>query len=131
MKSAGKIPSKKHQLYVPKKLCKIINKAVDVDPAKRFQSALEMRRSLEKLNYAGYWTSDPQNPSELIGVGIKYLYSYEEQSINSNLYKFTAIKKNLKGKLTRISFFCKTNLTKKEKEKIKTSYFEWVINNAQ
>lgn len=131
MKLAGKIPLKKHQLFVPKKLCHIINKAVDVDPTKRFQSALEMRRSLEKLNYAGYWTSNPLNPSELIGIGKKYIYKYKAYAIKGNLFDFIALKENKRGVQRRISEFCKKNLSGKDKDKITSDYFQWVINNAQ
>ena len=131
MKSAGKIPSKKHQLYVPKKLCQIINKAVDMDPTKRFKSTLEMRRSLEKLNYAGYWTSDPLDSSELIGIGNNYIYKYKISATKRDLFDFIALKENKNGTQRKISAFCRKGLSGKDKDKITSNYFRWVIDNAQ
>ena len=51
-KANGKIPDRKsYQPFVPKKLKTIINKALNVNPSDRFNSALEMRRKLEKLHF--------------------------------------------------------------------------------
>lgn len=46
-----------HLSPVTSKLLSIRN-TVHVDPAKRYQSALEMRRALDQLSYSGYWSTD-------------------------------------------------------------------------
>lgn len=121
----------KSQPYVPQKLAKIIKKATELDPDKRYKSALEMRRDLEKLSFAGYWTTDINNPSELIGVGKTYTYSYTIEPDGNNRYNFVATKTKKGGRTTKISDHTKKNLTTKNLENHKKRYFEWVINNAK
>lgn len=130
-KLKGKIPSKKYQPYVPKKLASVINKAIEVDQNKRFSSAIEMKHALEKLHFPGYWTTNPDNTSELIGYGKKYTYTYEIIPKANNLFDFNAYQKSQEGRTTRKMDFCKKNLSLKEKDKLKKEYFEWVINNAK
>lgn len=130
-KIKGKIPSKKHQPYVPKKLVSIINKAIEVDPNKRFSSAIEMKHALEKLCFPGYWTTNPKNTSELIGYGKTCLYTYQIISKANNLFEFNAYQTNKNGRTTRKTEFCQKNLTVKDKDILLKEYFEWVINNAK
>lgn len=130
-KRRGELPSKKYRCFVPKQLKTIINKSIAVDPHKRYSSALDMRRALEKINFCGYWTSNPSNLNELIGIGMKYFYKYIIISKSNNLFDFKALKMNKKStRETQVSSFCKKNLTIKEKDKLTKEYFEWVINNA-
>ena len=42
--------------YIPKRLCRVVRKAVHPDLSQRYSSALDMRRELEKVKYRGYWT---------------------------------------------------------------------------
>ena len=130
-KLKGKIPSKKYQPYVPKKLASVINKAIEVDQNKRFSSAIEMKHALEKLHFPGYWTTHPDNTSELIGYGKKYIYTYEIIPKANNLFDFNAYQKSQEGRTIRKIEFCKKNLSLKEKDKLKKEYFEWVIYNAK
>lgn len=130
-KLSGKIPSKKYQPYVPKKLVAVINKAIEVDPNKRYSSAIEMKHALEKLHFPGYWTTNPENTSELIGYGNKYSYTYEIIPKAGNKFDFNAYQTNKDGKKTRKSEFCKKNLSLKDKDKLLKDFFEWVINNAK
>ena len=131
-KLKGKIPSKKHQPYVPKKLTSIINKAIEVDPKKRFSSAIEMKHALEKLCFPGYWTTNPNNTSELIGYGKNYSYTYEIVPKANNMFDFNACQtKNDNGRTTKITAYCKRNLSSKDKDRLLKDYFEFVINNAK
>lgn len=53
---AGEYPNRKHYRgFVPISIKKFINKAIEVDPGKRFQSAEEMRRALEAVPIAMDW----------------------------------------------------------------------------
>lgn len=131
-KNVRKLPSSIHQPYVPKKLARIINKATEVNPNKRFQSVLEFRRELEKLSFPGYWTTDDADTTKLIGKGQTYIYDYEIKPKPGDVFDFEAKRTNIKnGKSNRITDFCKKNLTKKDKDKHLYHYFEWVINNAR
>ncbi len=48
---SGKVPDRsKYRLYVPQKLITITNKALNIDPSKRYQSIDAMRRDIEGLN---------------------------------------------------------------------------------
>lgn len=53
------------QFFVPSSLNRVIAKAIAPDPAKRFPSALEMRRALEKIMLHGHWDLDESG--ELVG----------------------------------------------------------------
>lgn len=127
----GKIPSRKHKPYVPKRLAAVINKAIEVDPKKRYSSAIEMKHALEQLHFPGYWTTNPDNTSELTGYGNKYSYTYEIIPKAGNIFDFIAYQTNKDGKRTRKSDFCKKNIPLKDKEKLVRDFFDWVINNAK
>lgn len=130
-KLKGKIPSKKYQPYVPKKLATIINKAIEVSPEKRYTSAIDMKHALEKLYFPGYWTTNPDNTSELIGYGKNYSYTYEIIPKANNMFDFNAYQKSKDVRVTRKTDFCKKNLSLKDKDRLLKDYFEWVINNAK
>ena len=92
LKSKGKIPdTKNYEPFVPQRIKKIINTAVDSDPTKRYSSALEMRRELEKCFYPGYWTMDSNG--NLIGKGTKYQYRFEISPKKNSKFDFIPFKK--------------------------------------
>lgn len=131
-KKNGKIFASGTMPYVPKKLFQIIKKATDVNLGKRYASAIEMKHALEKLCFPGYWTTNPNNTSELIGYGKKYSYTYEVVSKANNLFDFNACQtKNDNGRTTKIAAYCKRNLSSKDKDKLLKDFFEFVINNAK
>lgn len=118
------------QPYVPKRIVPIIKKAMNKDRAKRYTSALEIRRDLEKLCFPGYW--DSAADGTFIGNGKNYDYKFVVVPKANGLFDFDAYQiKRDSGRRTKIGRFCITNLTKKELEKNKSSFFEWVINNAK
>lgn len=129
-KAIGKIPDiSSYEDFVPSRLKTIINKALNVDPSLRFSSALEMRRKLEKLNFAGYWTVD--STSNLIGIGKKYTYSFILETNSANSFNLIASKKNNEsGNITKVKDFVRKNLTKTAVVKLRKEYFNWVIENA-
>lgn len=118
------------QPYVPSKIVSIIKKALNKDADKRYKTALEMRRDLEKCFFPGYWTTDVNN--EFVGIGKKYEYRFNTNFKVGGFFDFNAIQTNKEsGRETKVSNFCKKNLKKRDFEKIKKEYFEWVINNAK
>lgn len=118
------------QPFVPSKIISIIKKALNADTTKRYKTALEMRRDLEKCSFPGYWTIDTNN--EFVGKGSKYDYKFNVIPKSGELYDFNAFKINqTTGNKTNVTNFCKKNLKEKDLEKIKKDFFEWVINNAK
>ena len=96
--------------YVPNGLRRIILKAVDPDLTKRFSSALEMRRELEKLEYPGYWTVTENG--DYIGRNGNYIYSFEKKKIARTRYDIVARRHhNISQRITCCTMFCGSNLT--------------------
>ncbi len=65
----------------------MILKAVHPDPVKRYTSALEMRRALEKLNYPGHWTVDAAGNE----VGKYGTYAFSHSAVPVGGAKFDVI----------------------------------------
>ncbi len=128
--SVSDITFSNYQPYVPKRLVSIIKKAMNEDRSKRYSSALEIRRDLEKLCFPGYW--DSSSDGTLIGKGKKFDYKFEIIPKAIDLFDCNAYQKNREtNKVSKISKFCSKNLSKKEINKHQISFFDWVINNAK
>lgn len=125
--SKGKLISDKDFLpYIPTAVKTVIKKATAHDATARYQSALEMRRALEKLTFPGYWTSD--ETGKLIGYKGNDQYFYKEEQLSEHIYNFVAKKRNQKSlRETKVMAFCKNNLTKSELEKQKNKFIHEVV----
>ena len=98
-----------YQLYVPRKIRRIINKAIDIDPNKRYQTALAMRRDLEQLSIKGYCTANSNG--NIVFISGNKEYRYEVKETDKNLYDFYVYQKNIKsGRETKASKFCKAKI---------------------
>ena len=96
--------------YVPSRLKRIIQRAADPDPSRRYGSALEMRRELEKLNYPGHWTIE--SSGEFKGRNGAYTYRYEQKKKVGNRFDVQAFRRTIKSEReTRISNYCHKNVT--------------------
>ncbi|WP_164168642.1 serine/threonine-protein kinase [Ruminococcus flavefaciens] len=105
-----------YQLYVPRKIRRIINKAIEADPNKRYQTALAMRRDLEQLSIKGYCTSNSNG--EKVFISGNKEYRYEVKEIDKNLYDLYVYQKNIKsGRETKASKFCKAKIRKADVKK--------------
>ena len=62
--------------WISKKVIRIINKATNKDPNKRYKSITEFKNALSKLNIIYDWTP-AKNSLEWNGVGAKYTYKIE------------------------------------------------------
>jgi serine/threonine protein kinase len=99
------ITDNKYQAYIPRKIRRIISKAIAINPEDRYQSALEMRRALEQLSLRGTCTSDVNGNIIIISKGNSY--RYEAHPITSKKSDFLVLKKNLKsGRETRATRYC-------------------------
>lgn len=130
LKASGKIPDPtKYELFIPSRIKKIINTAVNPDPNKRYSSALEMRRELEKCFYPGYWSMDSNG--KLLGYGKRYSYTFEILPKKSSLFDFVSYKKNIStGAENKIGAFAQKNIDNKQLNKVKQQFINWVIENA-
>lgn len=102
--------------YVPNRLGRIILKAVDSDLSKRYSSALEMRRELEKLEYPGYWTVTDNG--DYVGYNGNYRYSFEKKKIAGTRYDIVACKRHINSNsIKNCRRFCDSNLTNSKAKK--------------
>lgn len=110
---AGKIitPSR-YKFYVPMAIRKIINKSVAVEPSERYQTALEMRRALERVQLIGDCTAD--DLGNLILKREQNEYRYEIINKQKNVFNLNVYKKNIKsGNETRFCKYCLKGLSEK------------------
>jgi serine/threonine protein kinase len=115
-----------YQPFIPRNLKSVINKAIHIDPANRYKSALEMRRALERLSYPGCWTTD--SCGSFIGHSRRYTYRFEEQALTAHTFEFIAFKKfEDSGRETKISVYSNKNVTRKQKEILKRKFMQWVV----
>ena len=118
-----------YNLSIPKNLKTIINKSINTNPSKRYQSALQFRRALEHLTYPGYWTCDPSG--NWVGNNSTYEFTFHITPKNSNLFDLIAYKNNkTSGRKTRISMFSQNSITKPKLDEILRTFFQWVTTGA-
>lgn len=130
LKAKGKIPDiKNYEPFVPKKIKKIINTAVNPYFSRRYSSALKMRRELEKCFYPGFWTMDSNG--NLIGKGAKYHYRFEIIAKKDSKFDFIPYKKNISTyKETKIGVHTLKSADIKFIKKARITFINWVIENA-
>lgn len=99
------VTDSKYQPFVPRKIRRIINKAVSVDPEIRYQSALEMRRALERLYLKGDCTTNERGDVVLISNGKEFRYVIKP--ISDGKSDFTVYQKSIStGRETRAAKYC-------------------------
>ncbi len=99
----------KYQPFVPRKIRRIISKAIALNPADRYQTALDMRRALEQLSLAGTCTADANG--NIIFRNNGYSYRYEIQSLTAKTSNFIVYKKSDRtGRETRATKYCVQNI---------------------
>lgn len=128
LKARGKVPAAED--YMPfsgADINRVIRKATDPDPSKRFQSAVEMRRALEKIKYYGYWDCEPTG--ELFGIYGKYKYTFSTHKSKSG-FEMTAYKESDTGRTTRVSKFSSRGLSNTDFLKLKKNYFLAILTGT-
>jgi eukaryotic-like serine/threonine-protein kinase len=110
LKAKGGVPADEdYAPYIDRRLKRIIKKATAGAAAARFQSALEMRRALERVHFAGYW--DVDSSGHFVGVSGHYRYSFEVSS-SGTLLEMVSYKENTRtGRKTRVVRFCASGLS--------------------
>lgn len=115
----GKFPDRSaYREFIPNALRRVINKALNVDPAKRYQSATEMRRALEQVPLGINWIENQKTNS------IRFRSSHNGTVLQVKRLQnadSTCSVETKKGKsvstLRKVNKFCKENVTIKEAEK--------------
>jgi serine/threonine protein kinase len=118
--SQGKFPNRKHYRdFIPIALKRVINKALSVDPADRYDSAEEMRHALEQVNLCINWSEN------ILSNGVRWRSSHNGQVIqllkteNKDKTWNVELKKGAnKASLRRKNNLCTEKLSKKDAEKI-------------
>ncbi|WP_186393352.1 MULTISPECIES: serine/threonine-protein kinase [unclassified Pannonibacter] len=113
--------------FIPNAVCRAVMTSIAPNPAKRFQSALDMRRALEKLSYSGHWTVDATGM--LRGEDARHTYRFEQTPAVGSNASVSAFKTNrTSGRETRISQFTDKNLSKPEAGKLIVSFLKAVVD---
>jgi len=127
LKRKGKVPRKQDYLpFIPPSVARVIAKATKTDPADRFQSALEMRRALEAISIAGYWTTVATG--DYLGVSGNQTFRFSQYK-TSHGYKFDAFRTRLEsGNETRVAKMSGAKLDADELKKYKKTFMLSVVN---
>lgn len=117
---AGKFPNRnEYREFVPNSLRRVINKALNVDSSKRYQSAAEMRRALEQVPLGINWVEN--HKTSFIRWRTSHSGTVMEVKRIENLGGSWSVETK-KGKsvaeLRKIKRLCKDNILLKEAEKI-------------
>jgi eukaryotic-like serine/threonine-protein kinase len=114
--------------FVPPALRRVILRAIAPDPASRFQTALEMRREVEKLSYPGYWSVDANG--QLIGISGYYEFRFEKKPTGPR-FSVTSFKKNTRSNHeTRIYKFTARDLTSKQADALIDKLLKHVVSGS-
>lgn len=112
LKTQGKVPPPDGYMpFIIPALKRIIARATDPDPVLRFQTALEMRRALEKISMRGYW--DVKATGEFFGTLANNIYTFSISQSKAG-YEFSAFKENsVTKRKVRVSKFSVRGLTER------------------
>lgn len=106
--------------FIPISFKKLINKAMHIDPSKRYQSAEEMRRALEKIPICANWDEQKLSNGMKWITGIydkdKICHEVTRTKIN-NKYEIEVKKGSCKSSLRKINKLCAKNLSKGQAER--------------
>jgi hypothetical protein len=94
------------------------------NPVDRYQSALEMRRALEKIVVQGYWDIDSHG--RYIGMVGENKYSYEETS-QGPIHTLTAFKSGRSGLKRRVTAHCHASLSATKLSKVRRQFMRAVV----
>ncbi len=127
LKAQGKILRKQDYLpFIPLSIIRVIGRATKANPLDRYQSALDMRRALEAIAIAGYWTSDAVG--DYLGVSGSQTFRFIQEK-NKYGYKFEAFRNRLDtGNETRIAKMSGSKLDADELERLKKAFMLSVVN---
>ena len=112
---AGTYPDRnKYRDFIPVSLRKVINKAININPSKRYQSAEKMRHAIEQLNVYRNWNEKKLHNGYRWTSGLKnFCYEVEKIHFEESKWKIETKKGKSKTNLKRITKLCFKNLSQK------------------
>jgi len=127
LKTIGKVPAQEDFMpFVNREIRRVISRATSPDHNQRFQSALEMRRALERIKHCGYWDTEPSG--ELFGILGQNKFTFALGKSKHGL-SMTAHKENTRsGRTTRVSRFCSSGLSQTALNQLRRNYFHAVVD---
>ncbi|GHU63512.1 hypothetical protein AGMMS49983_07130 [Clostridia bacterium] len=111
------------QAFVPRRLRKVILKAVAANPDERYQTALEMRRELERIDIKGATaTADEHGCVTIRKAGYSYYFRIEYKARGDSV--FQAYKKNEKtNRITKVGAYTRSVTTPNDIRKAEENFF--------
>ncbi len=127
LKTLGKVPAQEDYMpFVSTEIRRVVSRATNPDNSQRFQSALEMRRALERIRHYGYWDTGPSG--ELFGILGQNKFTFVIGKSKRGL-SMIAYKVNMQSKrTTKVSKFCSTGLSQTALGQLQRSYFRAVVD---
>lgn len=126
LKALGCVPAADDlQLFLDRGLKRVIDRATEPDPARRYQTALEMRRALERISNEGYW--DVDDSGNYFGVANGNRFEVVERK-EGDLYGMEALRQNTRsGRITRVTAHCHAGLSPESLRKKKSQFMVAVV----
>ena len=122
----GLVTAKDFPAYVPPRLRRVIRRATSVHSDDRYQSAIDMRRELEKLSYPGFWTVS--DSGEFLGRDARFEYRVETSGDLRRRFDVAAYRRNAStGRETRVVRYCHRNLTKSQAKRKVDKFVRGVV----
>lgn len=127
----GRFPDRdSYREFVPRSLRLIINKALNVNPFLRFQSAEQMRRALERVKIHINWNECllPNNGKRWRSGWDKKCFAVERVQTELNKWQIITKKGSSKRSLRSIKKLCFKNLSQKEAIKKSSKILQDYVN---
>jgi serine/threonine protein kinase len=117
--SRGEFPDRSHyREFVPRPIRVLVNRAMNVDPALRFPSAEDLRRSLERTTIAKNWNEIPTPKGMMWNCSWdNMIYEVHRKRVSRGDWQLEVRKGRAKPKLRRIRKLCRYGMTKREAER--------------
>ena len=126
---SGLVKAADFPAYVPPRLRRIVQRAAHLQADRRYPSALEMRRELEKLNYPGFWTVT--DGGDFLGRNGAYVYRFEQRTAAGGGYDVLAYKKSVSTEReTRCLKYCHRNLSNGAAKKKIEKFVKAVVDGS-
>lgn len=120
MARRGEFPPREgYRDYIPQGLRRLINKAMNVDPSLRYQSAYEMRRALEHQPLIVDW-SESIAPTQTLWRGVNSrgtIYEVIKNQQNNRRWTVQTRRGSSAQSLRRIGNYCASDLRKQDADK--------------
>jgi len=116
----GKYPDRnKYREFIPNSVRRLINKSINIEPTKRYQSACEMRHAIEQLIIEMNWSEKKlQNGFEWVCSWGDKCYQVSRIRNENNSYSINTKKGRSKTTLRNLSKYSYDQIDKKKAEKL-------------